>query len=153
MSAGDLYDWNLNNTQFLINGVPVEGHGDDDAFLFEPNADNYEYNAGAGGAGTRSKTNDRGGQMTFTVKQTSPSNAIFGKWQAATDAGLPDTFSVKVINLDTGESVNAGKAWVHRKSDWGASKVARDNEWILMSSNIKVNYGNGSVVGLPDLSL
>lgn len=152
MGQGDLYDWNLARCQFLIDGVPLEGFGDDEAFNFEPNADNYEFNTGAGGAGTRSKTNDVAGQATFTLKQTSPANSVLGSFQAKTRAGQADLFSVRVKNLDTGEEASSAKAWVHRPPDLGMAKIAGDNEWIVMSANWKINYGDGFVPGAPSPS-
>ena len=144
--AGQTYDWNLARCSFLINGLPLDGFGEDDTFLFAPNADNYEYMTGAEGNATRSKTNDRGGEMTFTLMQTSPANAVLGAFQALTELGLRDVFSVFVTNLNTGESVQAAVAWVNRPPDLGMGKTARTNEWIVRSGNIRVNRGTGSVL-------
>ena len=132
----------------LINGVPVGGFDDSDAFKFEPDEDNYEYATGADGEGTRSRIINHSGMATFSLKQTSPSNAIFGSFQALGDRGLNDTFNLRVVNLDSGEEVSAAVAWVQRKADLNMNKAAGVNTWPVKSARFVVNHGAGNIPGL-----
>lgn len=147
MAAGDLKNWNLARCLFFINGIPIEGFAEDDAFSceFPPN---YEGSTGADGEFTREKQNDRSATMMFTLRQTSAANATFGFWDQQTRLGLPDTFSVRVVNLDTNEEVSAAKAWIEQPADITMAKSVGDREWTLRSGNVKRNYGSGNIAGL-----
>lgn len=147
MASGDLKNWNLARCQFLVNGVPLEGFAEDDVFSaeFPPN---YEGSTGADGEFTREKQNDRSATMMMTLRQTSAANAVLSFWDQQTRLGLPDTFSLRVINLDTGEEVSSAKVWVEQPPDLTMAKSVGDREWGLRGANVKRNYGTGNIAGL-----
>ena len=142
MARGDLRTWNLNDVVILINGIPIDGWDESDAITIAPAEDLSSKTVGADGEVTRNIYNDRSGEITFTIMQTSRGNDVLNAYlQLSKTVGIGDVFSIYVDNIRSGEKIVAPKCWIKREPDFKAAKSASPNSWVCDAAVINSTRG------------
>ena len=92
----------------------------------------YKNHVGPYGEVSRTKSNNRLGTVTFTLKQTSPSNAVLDKIK-----NNPATFPVQVKNNSGGKMIaTAAEAWISTDPDNEFSDEESGIEWVVTCAEL-----------------
>ena len=105
--------YDASQVAIIVGGFNITGFADGSFVSVERNADAFALYVGTDGEGTRAKTNNKSGRFTFTLSQSSDSNAILSGIAAAD------------------ELKNAGVVPVLVKDGSGASLYAAETAWIV----------------------
>ena len=129
-----------------VGGVPMQGFADGTYINVTRSNDSFTSVSGADGEVARAKSNDKRGEMTLTLLQTSLSNDVlsgFAKLDEAANAGV-----VPIIIKDlTGLTVLfSGNGWIKKPADFERGKEIANAEWSLELADMDVFIGG---VALP----
>ncbi|WP_367898825.1 phage protein [Leptospira sp. WS58.C1] len=122
-----------NQVTLSVSGRLVSGFFDG-TFISVKRAENeiYKTHVGARGEVSRTKNNNTSGQITFTLKGTSPDNAFLDLVK-----NLPNTFPVMVKNNSDGKFVAvASQAWVTTDPDKEFGVEESGVEWVLTCADL-----------------
>lgn len=128
--------WNLKKCIVTVGGVPVSGLADGDAMKVAMNEDAYKLKVGADGEAVRSKTNNRSGKITLTLKYSSNLNTVLEAYRLTDDLTDLGQFPVQVQDLNSGTTVFAPQAWVLKPPDLTFGMEESTREWVLESGEI-----------------
>lgn len=134
MSKTFLGTYDPKEVSLVLGGYTVSGFGDG-TFITIARADNelYKMHVGAHGESARTKNNNTTGTITFTLKQTSPSNKILD--------GLKNnsaTFPVLCKDNSSGSKhiCSSAEAWVHTDPDIERAAEESMIEYVVMCSDL-----------------
>ena len=115
----------------IVAGNQMSGYADGSFVTVARNEDMFTLQVGTSGEGTRSKSNNRSGTITFQLMQSSDSNAVL---QALANVDeLSNAGAVPVMVKDnSGDSLYiAETAWIRKIPDSEFSREAGPREWVL----------------------
>ncbi len=92
--------------------------------------DMWDLSTGMDGDTSRVKKNDKSGEMTITLAQTSPSNDFLSA-MAENDTVDGDLATVNITDAVTGSVYTSVSAWVRKHADTEYGKEISNREWIL----------------------
>jgi hypothetical protein len=98
---------------------------------------------GADGEQARAKSNDKSGTFTFTLMQTSLSNAILQGFATADELSNNGTFPVLIRDNNGSELETAAIAWVRKPADRGRGKELENREWTVETGEL-IMVGGGT---------
>lgn len=124
-----------------VGGVPIGGYADGTFISMERTNDAYMVQSGADGEVSRAKSNDRTGQLTITLAQTSDSNdvlSVIAQLDERANAGV-----VPIILKEIGGNtvVFSGTGWVRKMPVVEYAKEISNREWILDLAESEVFIG------------
>lgn len=102
---------------------------------FEANSDLWLLSKNVGGGGTRSKSNDASGRMTFSIDQASPINdqlMAYVTLDKVSNAGVAP-FMLRDVNNDV--ILFAENAWIVKYPSMSFAQSVNGFEWIIESEN------------------
>ena len=125
--------YNIGRVQCIIGGFRMQGLGDDGGFSFEPSEDQIIGSVGADGEATISRSNNKSGTLTVTLKETSDSNQILEDFLNAQDVGTGLAYNVPVQLYDpsTGEGVTSRESAIMGYPTRSKNKEASEREWTI----------------------
>lgn len=126
----------------IVGGHIVEGFADGTFVVAERNNDSYSRVGGADGEQTRARSNDKSGRFTFTLLQSSTSNAVLQGFQLADEANNAGQVPVMVKDGNGSELVTAAAAWIVKPANAEHAKEVSNREWVLETGNIDF-FGGG----------
>src|SRR3990172_523550 len=115
----------------IVAGNQMSGYADGSFVTVARNEDMWSLQIGTSGEGTRSKSNNKSGTITFQLMQSSDSNAVL---QALANVDeLSNAGAVPVMVKDnSGDSLYiAETAWIRKIPDSEFSREAGPREWVL----------------------
>ena len=125
----------------IVGGFIISGFAEDSLVTVGRREDTFTLTMGADGEGTRSKTNDKSGDVKITLMQTSASNAILTAYAKADELQNAGVFSL-LIKDDSGSSIySAEQAWVVKPPEAEFGKAATTREWSIQTDNLDWNEG------------
>ena len=127
----------------VFSGIPISGFADGSFLTVEQNEDSFVLQVGTDGEGTRSKTNNRSGRVTFTLMQSSLANDLL-QAQHTLDLLSPsgDGIGPLLIKDNSGRSLfSAEKAWIVRAPTGEFGREATSREWIVESDDLNQSHG------------
>lgn len=133
--------YNSSQVIVTIDGIPIEGMADGDFFGISQNSPRHTYKVGADGDVTRSRSADRTARATITVMQGSNGSVILDGYKKKGDAGDDDTFTLDVIDVESGGTVSSGEAWIAEEPDWTRGLEAGTEAWILDMAENDIERG------------
>lgn len=83
------------------------------------------------GKATRSKSNNKGGTITFNVLQTDTTNELLSAWLLADEEANSGVVPTTITNMSTGESVTAPNSWLRGWPEFTVGKEAGVLTWII----------------------
>mgnify|MGYP000032262258 CR=1 FL=1 len=122
-----------------VGGYPISGFADGTFITVERSSDAFTKVVGADGEVSRAKSADRSGSVTFTLMQTSNSNAVLSAFAIAdenTGAGV-----VPILIKEGNSIVFAAEGWVRKlpNAEWG--KEVGNREWVFDCAVIQMEHG------------
>ena len=140
------YDPKAVNAVFA--GIPITGYADGTFITVEQNNDSFSLTVGAAGEGCRAKSNDKSARITFTLLQSSVTNALLS---AKHNADLLDPLGVVAVgpfmmkdNSGTPPNntiVSAATAWIVKPANVSYGKEVETREWIIETDNAEIFVG------------
>lgn len=123
-------------------GVPIEGFGDDTMVSWSYDEDFTSDTIGVDGIVTSSKTNDLRATVTFTLKETSQSNAVLDAFakQRFRGNGSVGVTVLNIINTLTGEALVAPNAWILSYPDGEFGREASEREWEIRCESLEYTH-------------
>lgn len=124
-------------------GIPIQGFAEDSVVKVAYNEDAFTLKMGVDGDGTRSKTNNRSAQITFSLMQSSDVNDLLSAVHGL-DLNSPsgDGIGPLLIKDNQGRTLMAAeKAWIMKTPDVEFAKEAGPREWVLETSSLETTIG------------
>ena len=114
-----------------VEGVQMSGFVEGSFITVARNEDAWSLQVGTDGEGTRSKSNNKSGRITFTLMQSSDSNAIMSALALRDE--VSNSGAVPVLLKDnSGDSLYMCEtAWVVKFPDSTFETDATGREWVL----------------------
>ena len=121
----------------IVNGFIISGFAEDSLVTAGRREDTWSLAMGADGEGTRSKTNDRSGEIKITLMQSSASNIVLSALAKLDELGNAGVASI-LIKDDSGFSIySAEQAWVKKPPEAEFGKSASEREWVFETDNLE----------------
>lgn len=129
--------------QIIVGGIPLSGFADGSFVTVARAEDAWTMTVGADGEGTRSKSNNKSGQITVVLMQSSQSNQYLSNLILADEinnAGLVPT----MVKDGSGSSLYmAEQSYVKKAPDSDFAKVAGTRTYVIETDNLQMfNGGN-----------
>ena len=127
----------------VVGAQIITGFADDSKVSVERTDDAFTMTSGVDGDATRSKSNNKTGSITITLKQTSDSNDFLSSLADADE--LANNGVVPVIIKDNGGRTlyTAAEAWIRKRPVGEFGREAGDREWVLdCAALIMITGGN-----------
>ena len=125
----------------IFGGVEIGGYADGTFVTVARDEDAFSLQIGTNGEGVRSKSNNKSGTFTFTLLQSSASNAILSaiaQLDELTNAGVFPA----MVKDNSGSSIHTAEtAWIQKVPDSEYSKEAGPREWVIRTNNLQPFVG------------
>jgi hypothetical protein len=143
MAAG-VYSYASDEVQIIVGGVPMSGLADGTFVSISRDEQAFTKVTGADGSTSRSKSANRAGSITITLKQTSPANDVLSGFMIADEQS--NNGVVPVMVKDTGGRTlhYASAAWVQKMPDQDFSKEISNREWVMDCARINSFVGGNT---------
>jgi hypothetical protein len=143
MAAG-VYTYASDEVQIIVGGVPMSGLADGTFVSISRDEQAFTKVTGADGSTSRSKSANRAGSITITLKQTSPANDVLSGFMIADEQS--NNGVVPVMVKDTGGRTlhYASAAWVQQMPDQDFSKEISNREWVMDCARINSFVGGNT---------
>lgn len=138
------------NVQVIIGAIPITGFADGTFVTVTADEDLYAKTTGAQGEVSRARSNNRGGTLTLTLKQTSPANDVLSGFALADEASNAGVVPVLIKELGTGRTLMFSQAgWIQGWPEVGYSKAIENRAWTIALADItRFIGGNESSSGV-----
>jgi hypothetical protein len=143
MAAG-VYTYASDEVQIIVGGVPMSGLADGTFVSISRDEQAFTKVTGADGSTSRSKSANRAGSITITLKQTSPANDVLSGFMIADEQS--NNGVVPVMVKDTGGRTlhYASAAWVQQMPDQDFAKEISNREWVMDCARINSFVGGNT---------
>lgn len=123
--------YNAALVEAYVDSDMLEGKGDGDYVTIEHNSPRVGKAAGIGGEVAISVQNDRTGTATISLWYGSEGSRILNGWKRRLDNGEDFIFAFKVIEIASGSSWIAEKAWVEEVPSTAFGRDLAPEEWVI----------------------
>src|SRR5574337_537869 len=127
-----------------IGGVPMSGFTDGTFLEIIRNEPTWNLVVGADGYATRGKTNNFSGQLTLTLKQSSPSNDVLSGFIALDELTNSAVVPILVKDLSGNSTYFSGQGWVQQWANSTFGKEINDRVWIVQLATLDLFVGSNS---------
>lgn len=125
-----------------IGGVPMSGYADGTFCEISRDAQAFTKVVGADGTTTRVKSNNTGGTLTVTLKQSSPSNDVlssFAQADALTNSGV---VPILVKDLSGNSDYFSATGWVQKLPDSIFANEINNRVWVFDLADVDIFVGS-----------
>lgn len=128
----------------IIAGQIISGFAEDTFVEVVRNEDMFTLQVGADGDATRSRSNNKSGRLTVTLRQGSPSNEVLSALAAADEVAGGGVTSFAVRD-NSGTSVHGAlTAWIVKAADSTYARESGDRVWVLETDNLSTFIGKNN---------
>ena len=127
-----------------IGGVPISGFSDGTFLEVIRNEPTWNMVVGADGFVTRGKTNNFSGQVTLTLKQSSPSNDVLSGFIALDELTNAGIVPVLIKDLSGNSTYFSGQGWVQQYANSTFGKDINDREWTISLAALDLFVGSNA---------
>lgn len=127
----------------MVNGNVLEGFAED-KILVAREANQSDDGVGADGDVARWITNDKRGNITVTLLETSRSNLILSALAKADELSGNGIFPVVIKNNRGNDLYIAASAWVQKMPDSAHGAAINTRAWILRTNNLNMTVGGAA---------
>jgi hypothetical protein len=124
-----------------VGGAPMSGFADGTFIAISRQNDAFTSVAGADGEVARAKSNDKRGEMTITLMQTSLSNDILSGIATLDEKSNLGVVPVIVKDLSGTTTFFSGTAWIRKIPDSEFGKEIANREWVLELADMDIFVG------------
>lgn len=125
-----------------IGGYLMSGYADGSFITVERETDAYTKLVGADGEVSRTRSANRSGALTLTLKQTSDGNRILGTFLASDetdDSGVFDCF----LKDNLGNTLFTGEGWIRKPPAMEYGSEESNREWGIDLATIDFGFPAG----------
>jgi hypothetical protein len=135
--------YNPADVTLSVGGKQISGYANGTFLKIERDEDSWAKDTGADGETCRTKSNNRGGKITFTLMQSSASNQVLSALAALDEISGGGAVPVMVRdNSPGGKSLYfCEQGWILKPANSEFSKSATTREWVIDTGNLIVNVG------------
>lgn len=139
-----VYTYASDEVQIIVGGVPMSGLADGTFVTISRDEQAFTKVTGADGSTSRSKSANRAGTITITLKQTSPANDVLSGFMIADEQS--NNGVVPIMVKDTGGRTlhYASAAWVQQMPDQDFAKEISNREWVMDCARIDSFVGGNA---------
>lgn len=131
---------------FTFLGVPLSGFADGSFVKVERNDDSFKLIVGADGESTRTRTRNRSGRVTLTLRAESPSNDFLGAAHRADELGALGGRGPASVKDLSGTSLHAAlDAWIVKPPSSEYAKESGSREWIFETGELDTRPGGNTI--------
>lgn len=136
-----VFTYDPKQVSLIVGGKIIQGFSDGTFIVAERDEAAFTKKIGVDGEGTRAKSNNKGGKITITLMQSSPSNDDLSAFAAADE--LSNTGAVPAYLKDnSGRTlVSSLTAWVQKYPNSEFAKEVSTRVWILDTDEIDIFVG------------
>lgn len=127
--------------QVIVGGRLITGFAEDTFVEVERSEDMWSLKMGVDGEGTRSKSNNKSGQIRITLMSSSPSNAILQGFADADELNNGGLVPAMVKDGNGSDLALAEQAYIKKLPTLGKGKEIAGNQWVLETDVLKLNHG------------
>jgi len=127
--------------QLIIGLVPISGFADGEFINIERDEDTFTKISGADGEVSRAKSNNKMGELSVILLQTSASNDILSAFMLADElanSGVIPIFIKDSLGLTT---LFAAEGWVKKPPAITFDKEIGEREWVFDLANVDIFVG------------
>ena len=121
----------------------ITGFADGTAVKVSRSVEAYTKSTGMDGETSRVKNNDRSGEITLTLAQTSPSNDALSALEQKTSDG--DTAEIHISDLYGRSYYSSTSAWVKKHPDSEFAKGLTNREWTFECADLDMTTAGTAV--------
>ncbi len=125
----------------IVDGSQMSGFAEGTFVKVGRHEDAWSLQIGADGEGTRSKSNNKSGTITFTLMQSSDSNVILSALAQLDELSNAGAVAVMVKDNSGSSLYVAEQAWIKKVADSEFGKEAGHREWVLETNILICNVG------------
>ena len=127
------------DTILICGGSIISGYADGTFISIEREVDAYTKVVGADGEVSRTRSANRSGTLTLTLKQTSNSNKVLGAKQALDEAGDLGVFNCQMVD-NNGYLLFSSRAWIRKPPTFEYGTDEGNREWSIDLEKIVYDY-------------
>lgn len=129
----------------LVGTAIISGFADGTFVNVMRSSDAFTKQSGADGEVSRSKSNDKSGEITITLAQTSPSNAVLQSLAITDEISNDGIVPIAIKDLSGTSTFVSAFGWVRKSADAEYGKDITNREWVLDCVDLDIlNGGNPS---------
>jgi hypothetical protein len=127
-----------------IGGVPMSGFADGTFLEVQREDDGYTKVVGADGYTTRTRSNNRSGSITLTLKQSSPSNDVLSGFAILDEATNTAVLPIFIKDLSGNSVFFSAQGWVKKFANSTYGKDLDNREWTIDCADFDVFVGSNA---------
>lgn len=124
-----------------VGGAPMSGFADGTFVTVSRLNDSFVSHAGADGEVSRAKSNDRRGEMTLTLAQTSLSNDVLSGIYNLDERANRGVVAISIKDLSGTTVFFSGSGWIRKPPDAPFGKEIDNREWVFDLADMDVFIG------------
>lgn len=128
-------------------GAPIKGFDDGDFVEIKASADRWTKKTGADGEVARTRSNDETSEVTLTLSQTSPANAVLTAFMEADRLSSAGVLPLTIIDTIGKTTFFWPQAWIKKVPDISRGKDLKPVKWIFDTGQVISEIITGD--GLP----
>lgn len=114
-----------------VGGVPIYGFADGTFINASRSNDSFSKVSGPDGIVTRAKSNDKSGELTITLQQSSLSNDVLNGYAVLDELANAGVVPVVVKELNGTTLLFGAEGWVRKPADVEYGKEVSNREWVI----------------------
>ena len=138
-------NFNPKRVTFIFKGVTIKGYVDGTNITANRSEDAFTKKIGAQGDVVRTQSNDKSGEVSCTLLQTSSSNDVLSAFAITDEFSGLGHGALTIKDLQGSTLIHAANAWIVKMPDWENSNESTDREWTFECAELKMFVG-GSLV-------
>jgi hypothetical protein len=127
-----------------IGGVPMSGFTDGTFLEITRDEAMWSKIVGADGYVTRGKTNNFSGNLTLTLKQSSPSNDVLSGFAAVDELTNSGIVPVLIKDLSGTSTYFSGQGWIQQYPNSTFAKEITDRQWVVQLATLDLFVGSNA---------
>lgn len=130
------------NVVIAIGGVPMSGFADGTFLEIVRDEQAFTKVVGADGYTSRVKSNNRGGTLTLTLLETSPSNDILSGIAALDELSNAGVVPILVKDMSGNSVYFSATGWIQKLPDSAFGKEVNNRAWVLDLADVDIFVGS-----------
>ena len=141
MPAPEYKQWDPGLVAMTFAGIIIFGYAEGTMLEVERNTDTFSLKMGAQGDGTRVRSRDRSGRVTFNIQGASGCNDLLSAQVRLDELTGLGRGPLLIKYVEGTDLVTAANAWLVRPSNLEYSDAPSPREWMIEAHELKMNIG------------
>lgn len=132
----------------IIGGFPISGFADGTFINAMRSNDAFTKTTGADGDTTRVKSNDKSGELTITLDQTSLSNDVLTSIALRDELANAGVVTIRIKDILGASTFVSATGWIRKIPEVEYGKETSTREWVFDMSDFEMFVG-GNAASVP----